>query len=127
MLRWDYIPGPHYDDFWWQYKTQAEAFEAAYNYYFGSPTLIDDWLIPFHSHPELNVGQVKVAIAKSVITNAKDFEAAAQERRIRLGNDWVGWPQALKWHFLTCSHQLDYKITLRLRRDMQEAFIVREE
>lgn len=127
FTKWKYIPGPHYDDFWWQYETKEEAFQAAYDYYFGSPSVIDGWIIPLHTHPELNGEQVKTAITQAVTINPEHFPEIAKERRIRLGDEWMGWPQALKWHFLTCAHQSDSTITLCLRRDMQEAFIVREE
>lgn len=124
--KWEYIPGPGYDDFEWSYTTLDQAVEAAYSYYFSSPTLIEDWIIPLHSHPELNAEHVTTSISNAGAIKAEDFTAIEKDRRLRFqdGSGLHRWEQALKWHFLTCGHEFDNTITLRLRRDMQEAFIV---
>lgn len=125
---WETTPGPSANDFIVMLNSRAEFIRALYGYHLGSPIVIDGWEIALHRHPELSLEGVRHAIAEAIHVDADDFEGIAERRRARtVGNYKLGktrWEWALQYQFLSFDHESDPTITLRLRRDMKEAYVV---
>lgn len=166
--RWLCMPGPALDDFECEFATVEAAVEAVLAFYFGHPTLIDDWLVPLHVHPELPEDGVRAVLGQAIVISANQFEVIQEERTdfVRraailveerwqevsaLAGDDLGkkyyweqidgmveadklppWTQpilgpdhpAFRRQFLVIHHVKDMTNTLRLRRDLGEAYIV---
>jgi hypothetical protein len=125
---WEMIPGPGRDDFRIVYQSHAEYARAVENFVSGSPTTIDGWIVPLHKHPELTLEGVQYAIADAVNVSCEAFERIEEDRHRRIYyHPLFGrtrWEWALQTQFLTCKHISEPAVTLRLRRDMQETYIV---
>lgn len=97
-----------------------------------SQTAIDGWLVPLHCHPELMKEGVKDAIASAIHVSQDTFAGIAERRKERVSHYyWVHgwrkhvWERTYQSQFLGITHQSDTTFTLRLRRDMQECYIVK--
>ena len=128
---WESVPGPGEDDFICNYTSCQEAVTAATTYLYGEPTIIDAWVISLHHHPELNLGGIQNALAHGVNVSQCAFEGIAERRRERIERYYwhhqintSRWEKALQWQFLSIVHSTNPSILLRLRRDMQETYIV---
>ena len=132
---WDYTPGPGPEDFAFGYEDLGRAVDAALNFYEGEPTPVGDWLVPLHRHPYLEIDAVQhcVSLAKLIPENAfddlkKEHSAGfPAENNAKSSADWVilERPQAMmRLQFIECSHRMDARRTLFLRRDASEAYVV---
>jgi hypothetical protein len=129
---WDCTPGPGEDDFICSYASHEEVIKAVAAYLYGEPTVIDGWMFPLHRHPELHREGIQYALAHAVNINQSDFEGIAERRRERIERYyWLRkrgtssiWEKALQYQFLSIVHCTYPSILLRLRRDMQETYIV---
>ena len=125
---WERVPGPDESDFICSFPSLEDAIKAIQAFYFGLPTSMDGWLIPLHRHPELSQADVQYAIENAVNVGEDGFEGIAERRRLRItGNRIFGtdrWMLALQCQFLTIKHGTKTNLVLRLRRDLQEAYIV---
>jgi hypothetical protein len=125
---WERVPGPDESDFICSFPSLEDALAAVQAFYFGVPTNMNGWLIPLHRHPELSATDVRYAIENSVNVSKDVFEGIAERRRQRItGNRIFGterWMLALQYQFLTIKHARNTSLVLRLRRDLQEGYIV---
>ena len=129
---WNRIPEPDESDFHCVYSTREEAERAVYAFLYGEPTAIDGWLVPLHCHPEPMKEGVKDAIASAIHVSQDTFAGIAERRKERVSHYyWVHgwrkhvWERTYQSQFLGITHQSDTTFTLRLRRDMQECYIVK--
>jgi hypothetical protein len=94
----------------------------------GGPSLIDDWLIPYHRHPELALLQSKLAIHEAVQIDRLSFERICEQRYQKIANNRLfgsnPWERAMQYQFIPIAHLHRADLTLHLRRDCQEAYIV---
>ena len=65
---WNRIPEPNESDFHCIYSTREEAESAVSEFIYGEPTIIDEWIVPFHSHPKLTIEGVIVKNTPSLET-----------------------------------------------------------
>lgn len=125
---WQCIPGPCYDDFRCEVTSFELALIAIRDFYFGEPTIIGGWQIPFHKHPEITETEAVRAIKQAININHTSFEGIAERRRKRThGNRLLGsnrWDWALKYQFIPIERQDNKMIILQMRRDAQEAYII---
>lgn len=123
---WEYVPGPGESDFVVHFPSLEAAIDAILAFYFGQSSVIDDWIVPLHRHPELTVEGVCFAIADAVNVAQEAFEGLVERRGHRIQNQWqlTRWKRALQSQFLGMQHRVNPTIKLQLRRDMQEAYNV---
>jgi hypothetical protein len=124
---WDYLPGPGPTDFVWSCASLNQAMSFVLDFYFGAPTIIGDWLVPLHRHPELMLPNVRDAIVRALPITGAAFQALTDEYRQRQPrSSWEDrpWSKVFQTSFLTIPHQHDPTTTLFLRRDLQEALTV---
>ncbi len=175
---WMLFPGPGLDDFECEYATVEVAVEAVLSFYFGHPTIIDNWLVPLHRHPELiSEDHVRAALSRANAITANQFAIMQEERRdfcrrgaeqraapmkawwrevkAMLADELVGkdeleqlefvgkiefaggklpprpkptmdapYESPFQFQFLGIQHAEETTETLRLRRDLQEVYIV---
>ena len=78
---WLMMPGPAPDDFDCEFATLEAAVEAILAFYFGAPTILDNWLVPLHLHPELlSEDHVRAALPQATAITANQFEIIQEER-----------------------------------------------
>lgn len=123
---WERAPGPGEDDFICTFPMLDQAIDAILAFYFGAPTLIDDWQFPLHRHPELSLEVVNWALKNTIHVTQDMFDGIAERRWNKVKDRWPikHWERALQSQFLTIHHVTDPTQTLRLRRDGQETYIV---
>jgi hypothetical protein len=124
---WDYLPGPGPTDFVWSCASLNQAMSLMLDFYFGTPTIIGGWAVPLHRHPELSLPKVCDTIGRAVPITDSAFQVLRDEYRQREPrSSWQDqpWFKVFQISFLTIPHQHDPTLTLFLRRDVQEAFIV---
>jgi glycosidase len=130
----DFIPGPGLDDFQCEFAELDEAVEAVLVFYLDEPTIVDGWVIPFHRHPELRTDGIKQTIAKATCIAQDAFNEIEEShwnkiRHYQQHGQWEHYRQAWQYivqhQFLKIPHVEDCTVTLRLRRDGQEGYIVR--
>jgi hypothetical protein len=126
---WESHPGPGETDFIAEFKELDIALTAVYNYYFGIYTVINDWNIALHHHPEFNEVAVTRTILQAKKITRSQFEiikhhSQTQFQEALYKNPWLlGIPHL----FLEFSHITSSKTACYLRRDGSEAYIVEEE
>lgn len=127
---WECAPGPCDDDFISSFPNRDAAITAVLHYHLGGPTLLGPWVMPFHRHPELAFAQVCFVLAHAVTIDQETFDGIAERRNQKIfGNYRFGktrWEWALQARFLTIPHSSNAGLVLRLRRDAQECYIVRQ-
>src|SRR5579884_2870988 len=108
---WNCIPGPGTDDFICIYTSCEEAVKAVRAYLYGKPTIIDEWVVPLHRHPELLLEGIQYALANAVNISQLAFEGIAERRRERIEryylytNRWTNiWEKAFQYQFLPLTH-----------------------
>lgn len=131
---WKYTPGPGPDDFICSYKDPVEFKEAITSFYFGGPTILNDWIIPCHKHPELNISEVESVIAKAKCITEEEFQKIYSqktedkkkfdEKHLYKKQETKYWPAVLQFRFLTFFHSNKKSDILKFRRDSKEAFVV---
>jgi hypothetical protein len=130
---WERVPGPDESDFRATFPTLDQALSAAHQFYFGQPTLIGDWNVPLHRHPELLQVPLEHVIAQAVNIAASDFARIREQRKQQMYGSFAPliltqgttrWEKALQAQFLQIPHYVRKDILLCLRRDAQEAYIV---
>lgn len=77
---WDLIPGPGHDDFDCEFPTVEQAVEAVLAFYFGQPSVIENWIVPLQLHPELSEDRVRAALGRARVITQKQFEITQAER-----------------------------------------------
>lgn len=112
-------------------RLQMKPVNAVYEFYFGTPAIIDVWIVPFNRHPELSYEVTRSAIAQAINVSQATFDGIAERRRERVsGNRLFGksrWEWALQYQYLPVAHVSDPSLHLQLRRDLQEAYIVHDD
>lgn len=173
---WELIPGPGPDDFECEFMTLDEAVDTVLNFYFGTPTIVDGWIIPFHRHPEWQRGRVSSLLPQAVLVTAERFQQVKEEHMNRWSRaslaskipvtEWMDqvfelardelsgkdeWERirivceleaagkvpkrpeqgrfsnyewAMKTQFIPIQHAQNLTKSLRLRRDLQEIYLV---
>lgn len=175
---WLLMPGPGIDDFQCEFATVEAGVEAVLSFYFGHATIIDNWLVPLHRHPELlSETHVRAALSRATAITATQFEIMQEEQRdfcrreaekraapmkawwseakAVLADELVGkdeleqlefvgkiefaggklpprpkptmdapYESPFQFQFLGIQHAEETTKTLRLRRDLQEVYIV---
>jgi hypothetical protein len=173
---WEYFPGPGPDDFRCDFTTLDEAVDAILNFHFGTQTIIDGWIFPFHRHPELQRERVSSLLHQAVMVTAEQFRQIEDEHNNRYwralevpdlpmktwwdqasdfardelsGKDDVEririicelenagklpkrpprrsfshYEWAMRTEFLPIQHSQDQTKSLRLRRDLEEIYVI---
>ncbi|HEY1012902.1 MAG TPA: hypothetical protein VGE07_09395 [Herpetosiphonaceae bacterium] len=127
---WETIPGPRVYEFHCWYPSIAAAVPAIIAFSCGTPTVIAEWLVPFHRHPELRpaIAQARILRARRTTSVALAHHQAAHRRKEQV--DWErgiarwGLQEALRRQYVVCDHATDPTRKLYLRRDSQAAWIV---
>lgn len=124
--KWDWVPGPGYDDIDFRNENLEVILNVAIEYYFGEPILIDNWILPLHKHPEWSATRLPVVIesAKRITVTEWDVIRAPYTQR-----RWQLHPQGTLVEIFAClfnpiTNSQYPDLTLYLRRDLAEAFIV---
>jgi hypothetical protein len=85
--------------------------------------------VPLHRHPELDFALVRFRLSQLLLVSNDEFTAIVERRKQKVaGHYQLGknrWEWALQSQFLPLSHVRDSSLILYLRRDAQEAYIVR--
>jgi hypothetical protein len=128
LSSWEGHPGPASGDFITEFDNLDAVYEALYQYYFGSPILLEGWIVPLHHHPELNEALVAKAIAQAIHIHRSQFNVIKESSARQLENIPLSevWGLGLPFFFLEFRHTINTQEVCYLRRDMQEAFIVSE-
>jgi hypothetical protein len=126
---WECVPGPSINDFECYYDLLEDAINAAIDYYTGKPTLMNGWLFPLHTHPELNPGNIPIVLRDLVNIGEEAFHAIVERRQHFTKKLFLlnRWKRALLSQFIIIPNIEDNTIYLALRRDMQEFYIVHKE
>jgi hypothetical protein len=127
FTNWQSVPGPGMNDFQCEFDTLEQSAEVAEQYYFGQPLIIDGWVVPLHRHPELNP-----LVAETAIANVSEMagEAFMVLKKQMFESIWGFPPGSLRYEkvlqstFLSIRHATDDSVTLCLRRDGAEAYII---
>ncbi|HLZ59011.1 MAG TPA: hypothetical protein VKR06_18870 [Ktedonosporobacter sp.] len=126
--------GPSSDQIEYPVSTPEEIIAITLQFYLGKPLLIEEWIVPLHRHPEWNEHDLRHLLAhvQPLSPNAWDQVYAhswetseSLRKRLRQGQP-VAWQEWLACWFVFIQHQTRVDDTLCLRRDLQEAFHVRE-
>lgn len=128
VVRWDCVPGPGPDDFHAEYATLDEALLSIWNFFFGQPIVIGDWVVPIHRRPFWTLGRLQYRLANLVHVSQSAFDAIAEQRRLRARTSPKKEPgfayQAEVSQFLRCDHVSGSVLRLMVRRDLEEAYVV---
>jgi hypothetical protein len=128
MRRWDWTPGPGKGDFVFESAHLEVIVNAVLNWYFGEPMILCGWIVPVDKHPEWDAKRLPQVLksAKEIpLDDWKVIEKTYGERRIKLHGTPATLTQIFSGLFNTIHHSEDSSLTLYLRRDLEEAFIVR--
>ena len=123
VIRWDYVPGPGYDDIVFGGQTLEHAVDIVIAWHFGSPTVLNGWIIPLHKHPEWSLDQIRVLLENAPtlpLAEWKPLQAAYTKKRPPWGTE----EEVFACLFNPIAHNQNDQLTLYLRRDLQEAYIV---
>lgn len=116
----------HKNDFICQFQTFDRVVEVVLDFYFGTPTIISNWVIAFHRHPELDKAQAQVAIAQAQRISRGEFEII----RTQIKSDVVeqkhssDWEQAMRSDFHYFPHQYEADLTCAILRNAQTAYVI---
>jgi hypothetical protein len=128
FIKWDYCPGPGLEDINLPTDSLASAIQILITHYFGEPTIINQWLFPLHKHPEWDLARVAPALDNARQVASTDWQVIHEayiERYLQLGRN-LSWDQIFAHHFIPVPNVADPELTLHLRRDLGEAYIVHQ-
>jgi hypothetical protein len=120
---WECVPGPAEDDFRCKFDLLENAVNAAINFFFGEPTIINGWIFPLHRHPEIQADLVEPAIKNAVKINENNFGKIVDEYREIFWEE-PSWETALRYKFLKILPLDESDVVLMLRRDLKESYVV---
>ncbi len=136
LSHWSCTPGPGENDFQVCYQSLDEALLAVWCFYFAPTIEINGWHMPLHRRPYWQLPRVLFRMTNVTHIDAAQFESI----RARRVYDAQGFPtmtmNLLKNHtesrldaanrsqFLRCWQADDSTLTLMLRRDLDEGYIV---
>jgi hypothetical protein len=129
FMKWDCCPGPGLEDIDMPIGSLASAVQILITYYFGEPTIINQWLIPLHKHPEWDVERLSVALenARNVTPEAwQKIKSESTDRFLQLHTRGLSLTQIFAYHFIPIPHIGEPDLTLHLRRDLGAAYVVHQ-
>jgi hypothetical protein len=119
-------------DFSVEYGTLDEALLVTWNYFFGQAVVIGGWSFDLHKHPYWSLEKLQYRLANLVHVNDTAFAAIEEQRCYASTNGFPGLrPRAedrerwLAWSFVRCNPASSRDICLMMRRDLEEAYVVR--
>lgn len=126
LQSWLGHPGPIESDFIAIFNEIDNVYESLFDFYFGSPVIINGWVVPLHHHPELDQKLVEAALLQAKVISPKDF-SVIQEGLVAQANTMSFtsiWERGRWERFLTLKQELASHRTCYLRRNMSAAYIV---
>jgi len=120
---WECAPGPSEDDFVCKFVSLDNAVDAAINFFFDKPVIINGWVFPLHRHPEMQADLIDAAVNNAVKINASDFDKIENEY-LKIYWQGPGWENALRCFFLKISPLGESEFALMIRRDLKESYLV---
>ena len=115
-----------------EFDSLNAAVEFTLFFYFGEPTIIDGWVIPLHRHPEIPFENLDQVLKNATRLNQAEFHEH-EEKHFQEMIDFQRrhqnrglWEFVLQHQYIKIPNVTDPAISLRLRRDGQEAYIVVE-
>jgi hypothetical protein len=105
------------DDIQVDTATLDEAMAILREYYFGEPIIMDGWLVKKHKHPEWDEDKLREAIKKAKKISKAEWDDLHYDFRSLVRNEYTS-------KFNSIAHSEDPTITLQLRRDLGDAYIV---
>ncbi|MBX7221391.1 MAG: hypothetical protein K1Y36_15685 [Blastocatellia bacterium] len=125
--RWAYVPGPGPDDVEWCIGDFETALGWVYQSFWGTPTILDGWVLPTHRHPEWEVTKVPEVVWAARFVGQdlwQQLEAEEQNAYSNLLNSKGPiWPRILESSFISIENQKRPDVRLELRRDLAVAYI----
>ena len=137
---WERIPGPGEDTVEHRVSTMEEIITLTLHFFLGEPQHIEGWLVPFHRHPEWDVAHLRQVMAQAQSLSQAEWEQISHrfdEQYIQLVQEfgrsarmdrsgpwsWERWYACLA---VALEHEDPSSPTLWIRRDLQEAFLVKQ-
>jgi len=137
LRHWMYVPGPGPDDFSVMFASLDEALLALWYYLLGTPTLMGGWAVPFHRQPGWTLSRVAFVTTVAPRLNELQFERIAEQRQQEVYGEYresgsqpnsgtnSRYAKAMRSQFIRCAPADGGPHVLMLRRDLEEAYIVR--
>ncbi|MEY4563553.1 MAG: hypothetical protein RLZZ618_2830 [Pseudomonadota bacterium] len=128
---WECTPGPGDDDFIVTLRTLEEALLVAWNYCFAQSIEISGWKVPLHRRPDWSLPKLQYRLANAALVSTAQLDVVRDTRRRRALADpaqrEVGLALAERTQFLLAGVHAGSGDKLYLRRDMEEAYVVKNE
>jgi hypothetical protein len=123
---WESVPGPAAEDFVCEFSSLQLAIDAAIDFYFGKPTIIEGWVFPLHRHPELNFELIEPVIKNALRVTGEEFNRISTQLWEKVKGNWPihGWEKVLIGDFLEIPHITNKFILLMVRRDLKESYLI---
>lgn len=132
---WDVTPGPGIDDFMLDGLTLDAALLTVWHFFHGMPVVMDGWLISVHRYPDWSLSKLAYCMASACRLELSQFRMLAEKRRdsqagpslgeVRSGKLLERYESALRSQYVRCAHAHDPALSLMVRRDLEEACVVR--
>lgn len=137
---WMRIPGPGAETIEHRVPTVEEIVAVTLQFFLGEPQHIDGWLVPFHRHPEWDAPRLRQVMSQAQSLSKAEWDQVSQRfreqymqlvqefgrgKRTNRSGPW-SWN---RWHAcmtVNLEHEDPSSPTLWLRRDLEEAFLVKE-
>lgn len=137
---WERIPGPGPETLERHVSTVEEVVSVTQQFFLGEPQKIEGWIVPFHRHPEWDIPRLYQVMAQAQSLSKAEWDQISQrfrEQYIQLVQEFGRsirtdrsgpWSWERWWACMTVSleHEDPFLPTLWIRRDLKEAFLVKE-
>jgi hypothetical protein len=114
------------DDFVCTFSELEEVVDVVLQFFFGTPTVIDGWVVRFHRHPELMPDVAEQALRQAQQISKHTFlriraEIEQELVSMRIANEW----EKEKWsQFIEIFPETASPYRCFLRRNSEQAFLV---
>jgi len=137
---WERTPGPGSETVEHWVPTVEEVIAVALRFYLGKSENIEGWLVPIHRHPGWEALRVRQLIARAQSLSQAEWDQVSRQfdehylqlvnefgrsRRINRPGPW-SWARWFACMAVLCEHEDPSSATLWIRRDLEEAFLVKE-
>ena len=137
---WERIPGPGPETLEHHVSTGEEIVSVTQHFFLGEAQTIEGWLVPIHRHPEWNIPRLRQVIGQAQSLSQEEWNQVSQrfrEQYIQLVQEfgrsirtdrsgpwsWRRWYACMT---VSLEHEDSSSPTLWIRRDLEEAFLVKE-